>query len=518
MMKINKRDFLKLTSAAVAAGLAGGPRSALAQMRGGGGGGMGGGGMGGGGGTGTTVIDPPSEGLFMDPVQMQNMSSTPGIVEVNIEAREAPIAVNGVTANLLTYNGSFPAPTIRVRKGDLLRVNFSNSLPMSGLNILGHDRALTNLHTHGFHVSPMGNSDNVMVMFMPTESFLYEYDLSMQEAGTLNFYHPHVHGVVAEQFWAGLCGALVVEDETDVLSGFETHLLILKDIQLAGTEPEPHSSMMDYMRGKEGSTVMVNGRVNPLLNIRPGQVQRWRILNASNSRFYKLSLQNHNFYVVGTDSGLLDKPYQVSSMVLSPGERLDVLVKATQKSGSFKFLSLPYSRQGNMGSEQITLMTVNYKGSKASDALPSTVNPGASRVPVPADAVTRTMNLSMGMGRGYINGISFTETSAYAIQSPLGAYEVWEITNDSGMDHPFHQHVNPGQVLSIAGGDAGYASFYSQVPAWKDVVLVPKWGTVRILVRAKDYEGMAMFHCHILEHEDIGMLGLWNISAAMGGM
>jgi len=517
MLKINKRDFLKLASGAVASGLAGTQANALAQMRGGGGGGMGGGGMGGGGMT-PSVIDPPPGGPFMDPLLMPNLSTTPGVVEVNVEAREAPIAVNGVTANLLTYNVAFPAPTIRVRKSDLLRVNFTNSLPMNGLNILGHHREMTNLHTHGLHVSPMGNSDNVMITFMSGEDFVYEYDLSMQDGGTLNFYHPHSHGSVAEQYWAGMCGALIVEDEIDALAGFETHLLILKDIELNGSEPTPHSSVMDYMHGKEGNTVMVNGKVNPVLNIRPGQVQRWRILNASTARFYYLSLQNHSMYVVGTDGGLLDKPYKVSSMVVSPGERLDVLVKATQTSGSYKFLSLPYSRQGNMGSAQITLMTVAYKGSKSSDAIPATVDSSAVRIPVPGNSIVRNMTLSMGQGRGYINGISFSEAGSCEIHSQLGGYEIWDISNNSGMDHPFHQHVNPAQVLSISGGNPGYASFYPSVPAWKDVVLVPKWGTVRILVPVKDYDGMTMFHCHILEHEDIGMMGMWHIMGGMGGM
>jgi len=446
----------------------------------------------------------------MDPVQMQNLSTTPGVVEVNVEAQQSPIAINGVTANLLTYNGSFPAPTIRVRKGDLLRLNFTNSLPMSGYNILGHDRQMTNLHTHGFHVSPVGNSDNVMIDFLPGESFTYEYNLDMQPGGSLNFYHPHVHGTVAEQFWAGLCGALVVEDETDVLAGYETHLLILKDIALNGSEPTSYSSIMDYMMGKEGNTIMVNGKVNPVLNIRPGQVQRWRILNASTARFYNLSLQNHSMYVVGADDGLLDKPYRVSSMVLSPGERLDVLVKGTQSSGNYKFLSLPYSRHGNMSSAQITLMTLSYKGSKSRDGIPQTVDPSAVRVPVPANPIVRTMTLSMGQGRGYINGISFEGMQVYQIHSGLDTYEVWEVTNASGMDHPFHQHVNPCQVLSVTGGDSGYASFYSSVPAWKDVVLVPKWGTARLLLPVKDYGGLAMFHCHILEHEDIGMMAMWH--------
>jgi len=87
-------------------------------------------------------------------------STIPGIVEVNLEAKIAPINVNGVTANLMTYNGTYPAPTIKVKKGDLLRVHFKNSLPYTGVNMMGEDRDLTNLHTHGLHVSPEGNSDN----------------------------------------------------------------------------------------------------------------------------------------------------------------------------------------------------------------------------------------------------------------------------------------------------------------------------------------------------------------------
>ena len=255
---------------------------------------------------------------------------------------------------------------------------------MLGTNILGHDRDITNLHTHGLHVSPMGNSDNVMLMLMSGESFDYEYDLSKQEPGTLNFYHPHIHGSVAEQYWGGLAGALIVEDDLPVLSGYETHLMILKDITLSGADPEPYTSTMDYMHGKEGNTVMVNGQVNPVLSIRPGQVQRWRILNASNARFYKLSLEGHALYVVGTEGGLLDKPYPQSPILLSPGERVDVLVKASQKPGTYRLLSLPYSRGGGSMGQQVTLLTLSYKGSRTSDAVPSVIDPEA--VPGPGDA------------------------------------------------------------------------------------------------------------------------------------
>jgi FtsP/CotA-like multicopper oxidase with cupredoxin domain len=269
---------------------------------------------------------------------------------------------------------------------------------------------------------------------------------------------------------------------------------------------------MDYMLGKEGNIVMVNGQVNPILPIRPGQVQRWRILNASNARFYNLSLEGQTVYLVGTEGGLLDKSYPVTRILLSPGERVDLLVKADRTARTYRLLSLPYSRGGGSMGQQVTLLTLSYKGSKADDSVPQAINPDAVQVTGAPVVKTERIVLSMGMGRGYINGISFTGMdNTSEIRSMPDTWEIWEIVNQSGMDHPFHQHVNPCQVLSVSGGDAGYASLYTQSPAWKDVVLVPKMGSVRLLVPVKDYDGMAMFHCHIVEHEDIGMMGVWCI-------
>jgi len=503
-MKLTRREFVKSSIAASGFLVAGG--STLAQM-------MGGRGMMGGGG-GTTIIDPPPGAAFQDPVVMPNLSTTPGLVEVNVEAEVSPVNINGTNANLLTYNGYYPAPTIKAKKGDILKVHFKNSLARTGTNILGQQRDMTNIHTHGLHVSPSGNSDNSMLMFMSGDTFDYEYDLSNQYPSTVNIYHPHIHETVAEQDWGGMAGAIVIEDDINVLKGYETHLLILKDLALNGTEPEPYTSIMEYMHGKEGNTVMVNGLVNPVLGIKPGQVQRWRIMNASNARFYKLGLENHTMYVVGTEGGLLDKPYPVSYILLSPGERVEVLVKANQTNRNYKFLSLPYNRGcGGMG-QQVTLMTLSYKGSWVNDTVPSSINPAATRLNITPDKTERIV-LSMGQGRGYINGVTFTMENYFSIHSHVGTYEVWEIVNKSGMDHPFHQHVNACQVLSITGGDSSYASLYTKSPAWKDVVIVPKMGSVKILVPVMDYDGMAMFHCHILEHEDIGMMGIWDIMGEM---
>lgn len=471
-----------------------------------------------------TTIDPPHGIAFKDPVIMPNISKIPGIVEVNLEAKVAPINVNGVTASLMTYNGTYPAPTIKVKKGDILKIHFKNSLPNSGVNMTGEARDLTNLHTHGLHVSPNGNSDNVMLNFMSGDAFDYEYDLSMHPGGNLNWYHPHISSTFPEQIWGGMAGALEVADETTALESYETHTMVLKDITLNGSVPTSYA-MSDFMHGKEGDIIMVNGQVNPVLNMRPGQIQRWKIVNASNGRFYKLSLVKHNLQVIGTDGGLLDKPYVQGSIVLAPGERIDIMVKASTTKGYYKLLSKPYATDdmsmapSASNSQKITLLTINVAGKTVANSIPATINSQAIRLKVPKGTPTRKITLTMELMSGmpgmsdmaYINNIAYSSTTAYTAYSKLNTYEIWEIINDSGMDHPFHQHVNPAQVISITGGDAAYKNFYTTSPAWKDTVIVPKNGRVKLLVPIKDFTGVTMFHCHIPEHEAIGMAGLWDI-------
>jgi FtsP/CotA-like multicopper oxidase with cupredoxin domain len=499
---LNRRDFIALSSLSVAGGLmypleeVRGQRARRRGSRRRGGG--------------NEIIDPLPGDLLTDPATAPNLSDVLGVVEVELEAAVAPVNIRGSVANLLTYNGAFPAPTILVKKGDLLRVRFKNSLPMTNeTNILGFRKNVTNLHTHGWHVSPSGNADNIFLHFEPGEEFLFEYDTSKQEAGTLNWYHPHVHGLVAEQLWGGLAGALVVEDSVDALSDYETHILVLKDIELSGSEPDLHSRS-DFMRGKEGDIVMVNGQVNPVLPIKPGQVQRWRIVNTSTARYYKLSLEGHSMFLVGTDANLLDQPYPLTEILVTPGERIDVLVRADQPAGSYKFLSLPYSRGGN-NVQTVTLLTVSYEGNSVAEAVPSVIGPGAERPDIDTSTLQRRrLVLQMRMGRGLINGHDF-EVDPYVIDSEVGTYEVWRVVNRSMMDHPFHQHTNPALILRINGGDPGYSSLYTSIPGWKDTINVPRMGSVEMLVPVRDFTGRTVYHCHIVEHEDIGMMGIWEL-------
>jgi len=404
--------------------------------------GMGGGCMMGCGG-GTTLIDPPMGAAFADPAVMPNLSTTPGVVEVNLEAKVAAVNVNGATASLQTYNGYYPAPTIKVKKGDQLKVHFLNSLPAAGPNMMGLPSNETNLHTHGLHVSPMGNSDNVMQFSQGGQGFDYQYDLSLQAASTLNWYHPHRHGNAAQQVWAGQAGAIEVADGNTALAGFETHIMVLKDITISSGAPAAHSSD-DFMNGKEGDTMMVNGKVNPVLTLRPGQVQRWKIVNASNARFYQLSLAGHTLQVIGVDGGLLDKPYPQSTVLLAPGERVDILVKASTAKTYYKLKALAYNRDaGASASQEITLLTANVTGTALSQAVPAAINAQAARIATPPGAVARSLTMSMGMmmmggGTATINGIGYSDASAYTVNSLLNSHEVWTIYNQSMMDHPWN--------------------------------------------------------------------------------
>jgi FtsP/CotA-like multicopper oxidase with cupredoxin domain len=466
---------------------------------------------------------------------------------VSIEAIQAPSDVAGIGATFLTYDRGFVAPVIRARKGDLLRIHFKNSLPASGAtNLLGRPRFETNLHVHGLHVTPGANAngtpgDDVFRSVAAGGGALdYEHDLSLQPAGSMGLYHPHMHGAVAEQIWSGMIGPIdVVDDPGSPIAPYETHLLVLKDVTISGGAPTPYATLMDYIMGKQGDLVVVNGQQNPTLAIRPGQVQRWRIFNASTSRFYRLALEGHVLQVVGTDGGLLDRPHPVNEILVAPAERLDVLVQAQSTPGTFQLLALPYDRAGmgmmsggmmggSMGmmgmggaaTGQATILTLTSAGSPAGDTLPSQVDPTARRISQDLASLPRSrFVLGMGMWRGTINGISFDEAAdgtvtAYQHDSKVGTYEVWEIVNQTGMDHPWHQHVNAAQVISIATTDpvfASYAELYASTPALKDTVIVPKGGSITLLVPVLDHAGKTVFHCHIVEHEDIGMMGIWNI-------
>ena len=308
----------------------------------------------------------------------------PGRVEIDLNACRADVMVGGRRAALWTYGGTFPGRLLRVREGETVRLRLANRLPEA-----------TNLHFHGLHVPPTGRADNAWLHIPPGETFVYQFQVPRGIAGTY-WYHPHAHGRIARQLWAGLAGPLIVDGPLEAmpeLAGADERIIVLKDLALdEGGRPAPHR-VMDWHEGKQGDLILVNGAIQPQLQARAGML-RLRLINASNARYFRLALSGDQpLYLIATDGHYLDKPVAVAEVLLVPGERADVLMRV-DPGRPLALRDLFYDRRTTHHSSERTLLTIV----PAARALPLPLPQQLFTVPAlePADAVTRrhiTMDL-----------------------------------------------------------------------------------------------------------------------------
>jgi len=446
----------------------------------------------------------------MQPIELRSKN---GILDVSLTAAGGLIPWGSGQRYSLTYNGSTPGPTLRVRPGDTLRVHLTNSLDSP-----------TNLHTHGLHVSPSGQSDNIFRVAAPGETLAYEYLIPLGHVSGTFWYHPHHHGVVASQVSGGLVGAIIVEDALDTIPGIagtNESTLVLADPTVGRTATVLDASAAEKQQGREGDVVLVNGQLRPVFRTARGQVERWRIVNASTSRYYSLSANGLDLLQIGTDQGRLEAPIRVSELLLTPGQRAEVLVPLTA-AGTYTVSSAEVNRSSmshggsggnggmsgmNMGGAgtssgtSVELMQLVVASGSGTPSVPSGINSGAPGIPGPVSA-RRTVNLGsmsmMGNAEFVIDGRPF-DSNRIDVSSTLGAIEEWVLVNNSMMDHPFHLHTWPFKVVARSDGNVD--------PGWRDTVNVPTAGTVTIRIPFSDYSGTSVYHCHILDHEDLGMMG-----------
>ena len=441
--------------------------------------------------------------------QPKLLRSANGLLELTLTAGPSAVTIGGTTVNALTYNGSLPGPTLLVHPGDTVAVSLANHLDEP-----------TNLHTHGLHVSPDGASDNVFRRIDPGTTAQYRYEIPKNHRPGVFWYHPHHHGMAAQQVFGGLYGSIIVEDATPIPATTE-RVLVVSDLTFDPSGTVPEASPMDRMLGREGSTVLVNGQVESTITAHPGDRERWRIVNACSSRYLDLRLDGQSMQLLGNDSGRFGKPRDVNALTLMPGNRADVLV--TMTAGTSVLKSLPVDRGfpvgmmgGNGRSRQtVTLATLHVSGAAGSPLPRPPLSQPRDLRSEPLDG-KRTLILAMGgsgMGGSGMGGgmMSFTidgkrfDASRIDQSVTVGSIEEWTILNTSPMDHPFHLHVWPMQVIDI-GGDA------TTTPTWQDVVNVPANSRSRVRVAFEDFTGTAVYHCHILDHEDNGMMGVISVS------
>lgn len=435
--------------------------------------------------------------------------STGGLIEASIEAGAAWVDLGDTRALLYSFNGIVPGPVIEARAGDTIRLLFRNSLPEPA-----------NLHYHGMHVPPTGRADNVFLTVPPGESQLYEFSIPADHPAGMFWYHPHLHGSVARQVSRGLAGVFLVRGELDQIpeiAAAREHFMVLQDFNpdRDGRIQEPY--MMDGMRGREGWLMTVNGRRQPAFAMEQDGLTRLRILNASASRFYRLRLDEHPLHIIGTDGGGIAAPQTQEELLIAPGQRYDALVRGNRSGGSFRLLNLPYDRgsmgmmggggmmggsggPSSIGAEADVLATFHYEGRAGRIwEIPQRLLsfPAITAMGLPV----RTFKLGMGMmGMGgmasFINGEGF-DANRIDTHVTLGSVEEWLYVNETMMDHPMHLHTNLFQVLEPGG---------TPERAWRDILLVKANSTGRFRVQFRDFTGKAVQHCHILDHEDLGMM------------
>jgi FtsP/CotA-like multicopper oxidase with cupredoxin domain len=432
------------------------------------------------------------------PADAVDTNPDPGVVEINLEAGVGSLETKpGAVTPVWTYNGTVPGPLIRARPGDRLVVHFTNNLPEE-----------STIHWHGVRLQSAmdGVPGHTQAPVPPGGSF--DYSFTVPDAG-LFWYHPHSDSAV--QVGDGLYGPLLVEDPTAGGAGAplgDEVVLVLSDLDIADDGsflPADGGGDIATLFGREGNVLLVNGKVTPTLLARAGQRQRWRIVNAAKSRYYQLALEGHTFTRIGGDGGLVTAPVVSDRLLVIPGGRADVLVTPNGRPGQVLTVRWVAYDRGFGTAYMRPDQDLFYLRMAVADPVQEDPVPDVLRAIEPLDATgakARNITLTMAETDGHlvlgIDGVPASMAQPYYAQ--VGDTDLWTIENTMDWDHPFHLHGFFFQEVDATTG--------APVPEWRDTFNVPQQQTRQMIVRYDDRPGMWMFHCHILDHAEAGMMGM----------
>jgi FtsP/CotA-like multicopper oxidase with cupredoxin domain len=387
------------------------------------------------------------------------------------------------------FNRQVPGPTIEADVGDTLVVELANALPEP-----------TSIHWHGLRVpAEMDGTQLVQQPIQPGETF--EYRFVLPDAGTF-WYHPHMNETV--QLEKGLYGALVVRGHDEPQLDGE-RVLMLDDLKLDRKgNLARFGGFKERHEGRRGDTRLVNGQAEPEFEIAAGQVERWRIVNASSSRYVLLSLGSRPFTILGTDGGLIPKPVTAEKVLLAPADRVELAVGPFSEGETFGLESLPYDRGmvKEHGGRYATVRVGSPAPSRAQ--IPTTLR---AIEPLVTGDVTPNRTVQLQARTSLRHGVDWmVEGEAHHHADPVhvGELQVWDVVNETKMDHPFHLHGFFFQVIEVNGAPPEFLS-------WEDTINVPASGRVRIAWLPDDRLGSWMYHCHILEHHAAGMMATFEL-------
>jgi spore coat protein A, manganese oxidase len=440
-----------------------------------------------------TSTAPPTPTATATPAAFSNPLSFPPVatasnIGISIQPACLPI-LPGPCTNFWTYGGSFPGWTIRRPTGQTTQVTFTNDLPPSAGEMT--------VHNHGNHSSPEndGRPDEYLIGTGASRTYIYQHvEDGGNERGTTQFYHDHRMDVTARNVWMGLAGLYIIDDPADpatLPSGQFDVPLAIADRQFDAQNQIPY---VFNAAGVTGDKILVNGVYRPYLDV-GDRKYRFRILNASNARIYNLRLSpTGSFTQIGTESGLLPAPVARTEMRAGPAERLDVVVDFAGKLGQTLYLADSLSGADILELRVTQNVTDDSNVPAALRALPDLGNP----------TVTRTFNFDRTAGHWTINGLRFDSNRVDA-QPILGTTEKWIFHNPTGAAHTVHLHGIDQQCMSR---NAGPCYPYEVM---KETWLLDSGETIEVKLKFTDFTGRYVFHCHMVEHEDDGMMSQFEV-------
>ncbi len=426
-----------------------------------------------------------------------------------------------------SFNGKTSAPVIRAWPGDTLKIEYINELPKIANEPCAIEPChnMTNLHFHGLEVSPHAPQDDVLeMMAMPGETLRYAVQIPADHPPGLYWYHTHPHGESHRQALDGMSGALVIEGIESyfpALAGLPERVLVVRGRSI---EHDPQST--DLKRRVELSSntcgaeqegpeevFTVNGSVRPQIEIAPGERQFWRLVNASADRYLDLQLEGQSFEIVAMDGmpiALHDPNHRTRSadhVLLPPAGRIEAIVTGPAAGGPRRLLSRCVDT-GPDGDPNPAMVLADIVPRPTTESTPkvleSSRKPDVKILDLAAEekAPPRFIVTFTEDKKGfYINGEKFAPDAAPMVRAKIGTLQHWRIVNATKELHPMHIHQV--HFLAYAENDKPIAS-----PLWLDTVNVPYGGSVDVIMDFTDpvIRGMSVFHCHLLNHEDKGMM------------
>jgi suppressor of ftsI len=433
-------------------------------------------------------------------LQPSEIRSRNGLLEIALSAAPGRVQLGEYTFPGLLYNGSYLPPLLRVRLGDTMRVRFTNALADDP----------SNLHYHGMSVSPQGKSDNVFVHVHPGRQFDYEVRIPAggRQGPGLFWYHPHAHGVVEKQILGGMSGGLVVDGSEQLfpmLADLPERFLLFKHVELG-----------------ENEIFSINGQVGPLLQIRPGETQFWRIANIGATEFLNFRIEGMPLYVLATDGHPLSRPRKLTQLFLGPGERVDAIAIGP-RAGEYAMRTIPFQNEAWKKPEPSRpLATIVSAGAGAPSAqAESEILRQRPAGPAWIDEVRaspiarrRTLEYSRTADRKVfmICGRVMDENRIDQTVR-LGDTEEWTVVNTDQQYHSFHIHQTPFLVTEVNGvrqNERSLRDTFSVPPATAQGPAV-----LKVVIPFTDpvIAGRFVYHCHAVDHEDKGMMGVVEVVA-----